>query len=108
MTPSISKHYQEREPSSIRKAQILFNARKNSKDIDVINDEAILKNNNCVGYVTSGGYAHFIKKSIAMGYVPKELTIEGTNLQIEINGKKFEAYVTNKILYDSSGSKMRS
>ena len=37
MTPSISKHYQEREPSSIRKAQILFNARKNSKDIHVIN-----------------------------------------------------------------------
>ncbi len=37
MTPSISKHYQEREPSSIRKAQILFNARKNSKNIHVVN-----------------------------------------------------------------------
>jgi len=37
MTPSISKHYQNREPSSIRKAQILFNNRKNSKDIQVIN-----------------------------------------------------------------------
>ena len=37
MTPSISKHYLEREPSAIRKAQILFNSRENSKDIHVIN-----------------------------------------------------------------------
>ena len=37
MTPSISKHYQEREPSAIRKAQILFSSRVDSNDIHVIN-----------------------------------------------------------------------
>ena len=37
MTPSISKHYKDRQPSVIRKAQILFNSRENSKDIVVIN-----------------------------------------------------------------------
>ena len=37
MTPSISKHYQEREPSAIRKAQILFNSRENSKNIHIVN-----------------------------------------------------------------------
>ena len=37
MTPSISKHYQQREPSAIRKAQILFNTRKDKKNIEVIN-----------------------------------------------------------------------
>ena len=37
MSPSISKHYQQREPSVIRKAQILFNSRKNKKNIEVIN-----------------------------------------------------------------------
>ncbi len=31
-------------------------------NIDVTNDEAILKDNQCVGYVTSGGYAHHVKK----------------------------------------------
>ena len=45
-----------------------------TKDIDVINDEAIMKNNKCVGYVTSGGYAHYVEKSIALGYLPVELT----------------------------------
>ena len=37
MTPSISKHYQQREPSAIRKAQILFNSRKDKKHVKVIN-----------------------------------------------------------------------
>ncbi|PPR51718.1 MAG: 4-methylaminobutanoate oxidase (formaldehyde-forming) [Alphaproteobacteria bacterium MarineAlpha5_Bin10] len=79
-----------------------------TKDIDVISDEAIIKNNNCVGYVTSGGYAHYIKKSIAFGYVSIECAKDGTNLEIEINGKNYSAYVTNKILYDPLGGKMRS
>ena len=79
-----------------------------TKDIDVISDEAIIKNNNCVGYVTSGGYAHYIKKSIAFGYVSIECAKDGTNLEIEINGINYSAYVTNKILYDPLGGKMRS
>lgn len=37
MAPRISQHYQKREPSAIRKAQILFNERKDKKQINVIN-----------------------------------------------------------------------
>ena len=37
MAPIISDHYQNREPSAIRKAQILFNARKDKDQINVIN-----------------------------------------------------------------------
>ena len=37
MAPKISDHYQNREPSAIRKAQILFNARKDRNQINVIN-----------------------------------------------------------------------
>jgi len=79
-----------------------------TKDIDVTNDEAILKNKKCVGYVTSGGYAHHIKKSMALGYVPLELSTHGTLLEIEINGKLFKAHVTDKPLYDANGRKMKS
>jgi len=35
--PGLSEHYQNREPSAIRKAQILFNSRKDKNDICVIN-----------------------------------------------------------------------
>ena len=37
MSPNISEHYKNREPSAIRKAQILFESRKDCSNIDVIN-----------------------------------------------------------------------
>jgi len=37
MSPSISDHYGKREPSSIRKAQILFQSRQDCSNIEVIN-----------------------------------------------------------------------
>jgi dimethylglycine dehydrogenase len=79
-----------------------------TKDIDVINDEAILKDNKCVGYITSGGYAHHVQKSMALGYVPTELSKHNTALQVEINGKFYKADVTGKPLYDANGGKMKS
>jgi len=79
-----------------------------TKDIDVTNDEAILKDDKCVGYITSGGYAHHVKKSMALGYVPAELSKHDTTLEVEINGKLYPARVTEKPLYDANGGKMRS
>ena len=39
--------------------------------IDVSNDEAILHKGAAVGYISSGGFAHHIGRSMAMGYVPR-------------------------------------
>ena len=77
-------------------------------DIDVSNDEAILKNNKCIGYITSGGYAHYSKKSMALGYVPVEFSKHKTTLDVEINGKFYKAHVTDRPLYDANGGKMKS
>jgi len=77
-------------------------------DIDVTNDEAILKDKKCVGYITSGGYAHHVKKSMALGYVPPELSKHNSTLDVEINGKLYLAHVTDKPLYDANGGKMKS
>ena len=76
-------------------------------DIDVSNDEAILQADTCVGYVTSGGYAHTLGQSIALGYVPSELSADGTALHIEINGERYPAQVIAKALYDPDGGRMR-
>ena len=77
-------------------------------DIDVSNDEAILKDGECVGYITSGGYAHHVKQSMALGYVPTALAADGTTLEVEINGEMIPAKVTAQPLYDPSGERMRS
>jgi dimethylglycine dehydrogenase len=79
-----------------------------TKDIDVTNDEAILKDKKCVGYITSGGYAHHVKKSMALGYVPVELSKHNTTLDVEINGKLYLAHVTDRPLYDSNGGRMKN
>ena len=78
-----------------------------TQDIDVTLDEAILKDGECVGYITSGGYAHHVQKSTALGYVPAELAADGTALEVEINGEMYAAQVTAQPLYDPSGEKMR-
>jgi len=79
-----------------------------TQDIDVVNDEAVLKDGNCVGYVSSGGFAHHLKKSMAMGYVPPELSSDGTTLEVEINGEFYPATVIARPLYDAGSAKMRS
>lgn len=76
--------------------------------IDVSLDEAILKNGEAVGYVSSGSYAHHVGKPMAMGYVATEHAAAGTELEVEILGEFYPAIVQGQPLYDPDGSRMRS
>jgi dimethylglycine dehydrogenase len=78
-----------------------------TKDVDCVADEPIFHDGQCVGYVTSGGYAHWVKKSMAMGYVPTALAKHGTRLEVELLGEFYPASVTATPLYDPNGGKMR-
>ncbi|QDB99854.1 FAD-dependent oxidoreductase [Mesorhizobium sp. 8] len=62
-----------------------------------------------VGWVTSGGYAHHVEKSMAQGYVPAALADkEDAGLfEIEILGKRRPARINTEPLFDPSGEKMR-
>src|SRR5690606_21279947 len=53
-------------------------------DADVIGDEPIWHDGAVRGWVTSGGYAHHAGKSMAMGYVPKEVADEADGFEIEL------------------------
>ena len=77
-------------------------------DIDVSNDEAILKDGECVGYVTSGGYAHHVQQSMALGYLPSDIAHGGTKLEVEINGEMYAARIVDEALYDPAGVRMRA
>lgn len=79
-----------------------------TEDIDVCNDEAIMTNGEAVGYVSSGGYAHHVGKSVALGYVPTDLAMPGTSVGIEIMGEVYPAEILGTPLYDASGGRMRS
>ncbi len=77
-------------------------------DIDVSNDEAIMHEGQAVGYVSSGGFAHHVGKSMALGYVPLALAKGGQKLEVEILGEMYPAEVQSQPLYDPKGEKMRS
>ncbi len=58
-------------------------------DADVLGDEPIWHDGKVVGWVTSGGYAHYVDRSLAQGYVPKELAADGADgFEIEILGER--------------------
>jgi dimethylglycine dehydrogenase len=76
--------------------------------IDVSLDEAILKDGNAVGYISSGGYAHHVGQSMAMGYVDAQYAADGSTLDVEILGDTYKAQVHESPVYDPSGERMRS
>jgi dimethylglycine dehydrogenase len=78
-----------------------------SEKIDVSNDEAILKDGETIGYISSGGYAHYVQKSVALGYVPTEFSTPGTKVQVEIIGEMYDAEIQDEPIYDPEGKKMR-
>lgn len=77
-------------------------------EIDVTLDEAVMKDGEAVGYITSGGYAHRVGKSMAMAYVGTAHAAPGTVLDIEILGELCKAEVQGNPVYDPEGGKMRS
>ena len=67
-----------------------------------------MKNGKSIGYITSGGFAHYVKKSIAYTYIDKEILKTSEKLEVEINGDFFNCSIIKEPLYDPRGTKMRS
>jgi len=76
-------------------------------DADVVADEPIWKDGEVVGFVTSGGYAHFVEKSVALGFVPVDMIAEGAEFEIEILGEMRPAALITQPLLDPEGARMR-
>jgi dimethylglycine dehydrogenase len=78
---------------------------------DVIGDEPIWHGGAVVGWVTSGGYGHHVKASLALGYVPTELATPdgpgGAGFEIEIIGRRRPARLQPEPLFDPQGLRMR-
>jgi dimethylglycine dehydrogenase len=79
-------------------------------DADAIHDEPIFHGGACVGFVTSGGYAHHTGNSVALGYIPTPLA-DGSagdgGFEVEILGQMRPARLQLEALYDPAGERMR-
>jgi dimethylglycine dehydrogenase len=76
-------------------------------DADVWADEPIWRDGEVVGFVTSGGYAHFSERSVALGFVPVGMIAEGARFEIEILGELRPASLITEPLLDPQGLRMR-
>ena len=77
-------------------------------DADAVGDEPVWHGGEVVGWVTSGGYAHTVGCSVALGYVPSELADPRQPFEIEILGNRRRATLQPAPLFDPQGNRMRS
>jgi aminomethyltransferase len=61
---------------------------------------------NEIGYVTSGSPAPFLKKNIAMAYVPVEISAAGTAVKVEVRGQGVGAVVVPMPFYKRAKKKL--
>ena len=75
-------------------------------------NEPILRDGEIVSFLTSGSYGHHLGSAIGLGYVPcsGESTDDllSSRYDIEVAGKRHEAFVSATPMYDATGSNTRS
>ena len=82
----------------------------NADDADAIHDEPVFHAGECVGFLTSGGFAHHIGCSVGLGYIPTHLADGSSGLdgfEVEILGQMRPARLQLEPLYDPAGERMR-
>ncbi len=76
-------------------------------DADVVGDEPVRRDGTAIGWVTSGGYGHWVGKSLAQAYIPAEMAVEDACFDVEILDVMRSARVISQPLFDPNGGRMR-
>ena len=88
-------------------AQKLVMLEIDADDADASGYEPVWDNDSLVGFVTSGGYGHTLKKSLAMALVNNDLANENQKLKVHVVGVEKDAQVIQASPYDPEGCVMR-
>jgi glycine cleavage system aminomethyltransferase T len=73
----------------------------------VMGKEPIWSGEDVVGYVTSAAYGYSVGRGIVYGYLPSELAVEGSPVEIEYFGRRHGATVSADPLWDPKGERLR-
>jgi dimethylglycine dehydrogenase len=78
-----------------------------SPDADAAGYEPIWLGEKIVGFVTSGGYGHCARMSLAMGYLQSGIPDEEGGLQVSILGERQDCRILAQPPIDPEGARMR-
>jgi dimethylglycine dehydrogenase len=76
-------------------------------DVDCFGGEAIWRDGELAGYVTSGSYGHRIQESVALGYIKPRFYEDGAKFEVEVLGERRPARMSARPCYDPDGGLMR-
>ena len=74
----------------------------------LLHDEPIFFNGNIIGRTTSGNYSFNFKKNIAFGYVSTDHKIDGGDIEIEVEKKRYKANIEANALHDPNNIIIKS
>lgn len=96
---------ERQEGGKLRRVTMVVDA----ADADVLGDEPIWRGGKVVGWVTSGGYGHYVDLSLAQGYLPAALArdLGKGAFEIEIIGDRRKATIIPAPPFDPEGKRMR-
>lgn len=78
-------------------------------DADPLGNEPLFDlKGNMIGRATAGYYGHYLKKSLAIGYVKPEFTTPGTELEIEILGERKRATILVESPHDPENLELKA
>jgi len=77
-------------------------------DADCIGDEPVYIGDEIIGRIASGGYGHYVGKSLAMGYIDAEAAKPGTKVEIAVLGDRRPAETVSIPLYDPRNENLRT
>ena len=74
----------------------------------VLGKEPIRSDGRVVGYATSAGYGYSVGRCIVYGYLPVELAVPGTPVEVEYFDERLPATVAEDPLWDPKGERLRA
>jgi len=77
------------------------------EDADALGNNALTKDGEIIGRATGGGFGFRVGKSLALGMVKPEFAEPGTEVDIEILGKTYNATVVAESPFDPKNERLR-
>ncbi|RWM09939.1 MAG: FAD-dependent oxidoreductase [Mesorhizobium sp.] len=93
-----------RSQSSEKLVSIIIDA----SHLDCFGGEAVFRNGERIGYVSSGGYGHTVSESLALAYLLPDAIEDGADVEVEIIGSRYASRISLRPRFDSHGERMRA